>query len=80
MSPLSLRYANVGSFSNFSLSIYDKSLIGSYQEVLLWPFSGRFLLLFYVLSYMDTVTVTTCSKSVTYIVLVSFPHMVWSVN
>ena len=24
MSPLSLRYANVGSFSNFSLSIYDK--------------------------------------------------------
>ena len=27
----------------------------SYQEVLLWPFSGRFLLLFYVLSYMDTI-------------------------
>ena len=27
----------------------------SYQEVVLWPFSGRFLLLFYVLSYMDTI-------------------------
>ena len=27
----------------------------SYQVVLLWPFSGRFLLLFYVLSYMDTI-------------------------
>ena len=27
MSPLSLRYANEGSFSNFSLSIYDKYLI-----------------------------------------------------
>ena len=27
MSPLSLRYANVGSFSNVSLSIYDKYLI-----------------------------------------------------
>ena len=26
----------------------------AYQEVVLWPFSGRFLLLFYVLSYMDT--------------------------
>ena len=27
MSPLSLRYANVGSFNKFSLSIYDKYLI-----------------------------------------------------
>ena len=27
----------------------------SYQVVLLWPFSGRFLLLFYVLPYMDTI-------------------------
>ena len=27
----------------------------AYQEVVLWPFSGRFLLLFYVLSYMDTI-------------------------
>ena len=26
-----------------------------YQVVLLWPFSGCFLLLFYVLSYMDTI-------------------------
>ena len=40
MSPLSLRYANVGSFSNFSLSIYDKSLIpGSSFVALLWTFS-----------------------------------------
>ena len=27
----------------------------SYQVVLLWFFSGRFLLLFYVSSYMDTI-------------------------
>ena len=27
----------------------------SYQIVLLWSFSGRFLLVFYVLSYMDTI-------------------------
>ena len=27
----------------------------AYQEVVLWPFSGRFILLFYVLSYMDTI-------------------------
>ena len=27
----------------------------SYQVVLLWLFSGRFLLLFYVSSYMDTI-------------------------
>ena len=27
----------------------------SYQVVLLRPFSGRFLLLFYVLSFMDTI-------------------------
>ena len=26
-----------------------------YQVVLLWPFSGRLLLLFYVLLYMDTI-------------------------
>ena len=40
MSPLSLRYANVGSFSNCSLSIYDKFLIpGSSFVALLWTFS-----------------------------------------
>ena len=53
MSPLSLWYVNVGSFSNFSLSIYDKSLIPGTSFVAL--LSGRFLLLFYVLSYMDTI-------------------------
>ena len=49
--PIFLRYANVGSFSNFSLYMTNPA----YQEVVLWPFSGRFLLLFYVLSYMDTI-------------------------
>ena len=40
MSPLSLQYANVGSFSNFSLSIYDKSLIpGVFCLALLLTFS-----------------------------------------
>ena len=44
MSPLSLRYANVGSFSNFSLSIYDKSLIPESSFVaLLWTFSVAIL-------------------------------------
>ena len=56
MSPLSLRYANVGSFSNFSLSIYDKSLIpGSSFVALLWTFS---IAIFHVLSDMDTITAT----------------------
>ena len=40
MSPLSLRYANVGSFSNFSLSLYEKSHVpGSSFIALLSTFS-----------------------------------------
>ena len=54
MSLLSLRYANVGSFSNFSFSIYDKSLIpGSSFVTVLWTFS--IAILCFILYIMDTI-------------------------
>ena len=55
MSPLSLWYTNVGSFSNFSLSIYDKYLIpGSSFVALLWIF-------FIVYICLGGILVTICS-------------------
>ena len=44
MSPLNIRYANVGSLSNLSLSIYDMSLIpGHSLAALLLIFSKAIL-------------------------------------
>ena len=44
MSPLNLRYANVGSLSNLSLSIYERSLIpGNSLVALLLIFSKAIL-------------------------------------